>query len=434
MIDLITKNFPIYLEFLRTLVDLPSVFTRPEDVSTALKFCEKIFRENLSDFEIYFDSSGNLIAKPRKIDPTLGLLYLSSHIDTVDATASEWQSPFLPFKAFEDDVQIVGRGVNDCKAGVAFELLIAALYGQGEIGLANCIFTITRKEEGPGEKTACAIAKAFDHELPLSDATTYLLVLENNVKLSPIPCFYVYPEERSSFTISVAGDPTQLGEILNKLAHWKPVAIVPDENVEILFDKVHKQNAGHVCSIPDEDLILRALIGQASSKSVFSAGDLTQMAVVPTEVKEGMASTPISHTLILSNRGFDTREEVEKQLLGIKYIAIKDFNLSTGFSRREAFVSSRLGMALLKQNSEELNLKVGANIGSSDASIIFNSISSRIKDRIIPIVAGPGSMSQRNVDPPRLTHGVNETFNKSAGYLALLALLRALNLEGFVSK
>ena len=45
---------------------------------------------------------------------------------------------------------------------------------------------------------------------------------------------------------------------------------------------------------------------------------------------------------------------------------------------------------------------------------------------------GPGSRSQRNVDPPRLTHGKNETFDKKSGERAVMFLIEVLKGAGAI--
>ena len=99
--------------------------------------CRKILSRNLTGYRIYRDRMKNLIACPKVLDPGKDIVYLSAHLDTVDADPTEWDPPFSPFSLYEDENQMVGRGISDCKAGVAFELFLSALAGAGRAALSS---------------------------------------------------------------------------------------------------------------------------------------------------------------------------------------------------------------------------------------------------------------------------------------------------------
>ena len=65
------------------------------------------------------------------------------------------------------------------------------------------------------------------------------------------------------------------------------------------------------------------------------------------------------------------------------------------------------------------------NPGDSDASTIYNSLSPEQQSRFLPLTMGPGR-SQRKAIPPRLTHGVNETFDKDSGIQSIRDLLEII--------
>jgi hypothetical protein len=72
------------------------------------------------------------------------------------------------------------------------------------------------------------------------------------------------------------------------------------------------------------------------------------------------------------------------------------------------------------------------NLGASDATIITASMPPAQRDALLPLVCGPGTRSQRNATPPRLTHGPNETFVKAAGARSLALLVEVLRRAGHV--
>jgi len=118
MSEIIYQNFEQYLIYLRELLKFRTVFTEPENVREGIDYCKKVFEENLENYKIYFDAENNLIAVPSEVNFEENIIYLSAHIDTVGADENEWDSPFKPFKIFENAKEIVGRGACDCKAGV----------------------------------------------------------------------------------------------------------------------------------------------------------------------------------------------------------------------------------------------------------------------------------------------------------------------------
>ena len=79
-----------------------------------------------------------------------------------------------------------------------------------------------------------------------------------------------------------------------------------------------------------------------------------------------------------------------------------------------------------------MNIAYTYNIGASDATIILRSMDPNLSNTILPIVMGPGSRSQRSANPPRLTHGKNETFDKHSGQQVLIYIISVLQEMGFV--
>lgn len=413
-----------YFSYLKKLVALPSVFTSPDDVQSALAYCKSVFEENLSGYSIYFDSHNNLVAVPRTLDLEKDIVYLSAHIDTVDADATRWDHPYQPFVPYEDDAEIVGRGVNDCKAGVAFQLYLSWLVSQRDVSLNNLIFTITFKEEGSGKKTSVALGKALGNELPLSNAQTYLFVLENTVKVQIPPVLCVYSQERSNFVIAVDGTISYLQQLLTQLIDWNPVSIRPLDGDSFSVVSSRQQAGGHVCSRPRSENILVDVIMNADNTTLISAGSEESFAVIPTDIQLGLGDS--KHRLVLSNRNFIGRNEIHQQLEDISYVPLKDFDLSEGFNIEQGFMESSLKKVLDELATDKLVLEYTYNIGGSDASIIYSQLDESIRLRILPLVMGPGCRSQKNIEPQRLTHGKNETFDKQSGIVVVKFLLTVL--------
>ena len=140
---------------------------------------------------------------------------------------------------------------------------------------------------------------------------------------------------------------------------------------------------------------------------------------VPSKIKIGTADASQVHELILNNRGFEERAEIEKQLEGVEYTPLKDFAFSQGFNISEKFEKDKISQIMKECEIADLNIEYTYNVGASDGSIIYNSLAPELQDSFYPIVMGPGSRSQRNIDPPRLTHGRNETFDKESGKRAI---------------
>jgi len=428
---LVSNHANRYFAHLRNLAAIPSVFTRPGDVEKAMAYCKKALSSALSGYTIREDKGRNLLAVPYELDLKKPLLYLSAHVDTVDAHKDEWDAPFTPFVPYEDENELVGRGVSDCKAGVAFQLFLAELAGSGALSLENLIFTLTFKEEGAGEKSATHIGRALGRDLPVSETETLLLVLENTVTTGASPSLGLYTAEKGNFVIEVNGSLDELRKNLEHLRSWNPVCIYP-ATVPESWTETLTQKGGHACSIPREQNRLTEIILAAKRTDLLCAGEPNSFGVIPTEIKLGHTSTPLSHTLVLSNRTFDSLASIRGQLTGIRYRELKDFSISPGMDMRSRWEGSTIQTALAAMAPQPLPVVIDHNTGISDASTILNTMDPRIVDHFFPVVMGPGTRSQRHTIPQRLTHGKNETFNKKSGIQATTALLNTLKKLKFI--
>ncbi|MBF0433031.1 MAG: M20/M25/M40 family metallo-hydrolase [Fibrobacteria bacterium] len=424
--DIVTQHYGVYLDYLRKLAILPSVFTQTTDVLRAVTYCKNVFEENLSGFDIRLDLHQNVTAIPRCLDREKDIVYLSAHVDTVDADPAAWDAPFHPFELYEDEIEMVVRGISDCKAGVAFQLFISWLIAKGELEPGNLGFTITFSEEGGGLKTATHLAASLGNALPVSNRSTYLIVLENNMRVGVPPVLCIYDRETSNWVVKVKGSMGELKELVKRLEHWNPICVYPlQESLGIETSLLH-QEGRHACSMGREKNLLTKLIQEAEETTVLRAGEEKSFGVVPSDIYRGKSKIPLAHGLVLTNRSFDNYEDVVRQLRGVDYEEVKPFHLSQGIDVREQLKQSPLKSILAECESPELALEYGANIGCSDASLIYNSLDESIKAKVLPVVMGPGTRSQPGKTPPRFTHGKNETFDKKSGALAVQYLLKVI--------
>lgn len=401
-----------YLKHLRELVKRKSVFTEPKDVEHAMQYCVEVFERNLKNHKIYRDTGRNLIAIHEGIDVSKDIVYLSAHVDTVDAKAGLWSEPYAPFEPYEDEKEIVARGVNDCKAGVALILWMSEM----DLG-AQVIYTVTFKEEGPGEKTALEVGRELGKSLPVSEKDTYFLVFENNVRVKKKPVLCVYASERSNYAVEVDGTLSEIQEWLRELPNFNPVSCFPKVESEDIEWKIHEQQGGHICSVPREENLLMELIMEAEATDLIKAGKSGNFSVVPAEILMGRGTEERVHTLVMGNRSFDSIEKVEGDLKILPtHKRLKPFEYACGFNIEEKFKRNKISELLV--GNGEIDIELTYNVGGSDGTHVFAVMNSELKERFYPIVMGPGCRSQRNVEPARLTHGKNETFDKRCGEVA----------------
>ena len=423
----ISGNYQYYLSYLKDLIAIPSVFTDQLGIKRAIRHCKDVLEKNLPGWHVYFDAKHNLVARPEFINTEKAIIYLSAHIDTVDANAAEWAGSHGPFEAFEDEQEIRGRGASDCKAGVAYELFLALLHARHHLVLDNIILTVTFNEEGSGDKTAAEIGRSLGASLPVSESATYFIVLENNVRALTPPVLCVYSREKGNYVIKTRGTLKHLQTWIRKHSGWNPVCIYPDADVDARVWNTLQQESRHVCSVPRQDNLLLKVILDASPESVLKAGQERNFAVLPASVSISAAPSAVEHTLILSNRSFDSLEQVQSQLQGLVLKQMKDFCLSQGLDVRDKLSKSPLADILGDCRSEELVIELTDNIGCSDASIVYNTINSALRKNFLPVIMGPGTRSQPHAHPPRFTHGKNETFDKESGKKAMIYITDVLS-------
>jgi hypothetical protein len=293
--------------------------------------------------------------------------------------------------------------------------------------IRNIIFTITFNEEGSGHKTATEIGRQLGESLPVSESGTYFVVLENNVRAQAPPVLCVYHRERGNYVIETKGSLELLQTWLKNSRAWNPVCIYPDTGAETRAWETIHQESRHACSVPREDNLLYRTILDASPNTVLKAGEARNFGVVPAAIALSKTPCPVPHTLILSNRSFDTLEQVKHQLQGLTFQEMKPFAFSQGLDQRHALSQSPLSQILEACRTPELDIELTDNIGCSDASIIYNTVTPKLRERLLFLVMGPGTRSQPHADPPRFTHGRNETFDKQSGRQAMVYISSVLS-------
>ena len=427
-------SFEIYLKTLRWLVNQPSPFTHPSAVTQLMAGVRAAMARHLPAYGRHLDAAGNLVCLPPSFVADRPILYLSAHVDTVPSDAALWTAPFSPHPAYEDDAQLVAQGVNDCKAGVAAQLWLAQLAATAALTLRNVVFTFTYKEEGAGPKTGVTLGQAFGTTIPAPTPGSTLLVLENTVRSDEPYTPLCYPAENSSYTIRLTGSLPELRAAQLALAEWRPVSITPTDSHPHDYTWTEHAPQGHVCTAPPEKNPLRAaLLAPTSAPTLLRAGDERSHGTVPAAIGRAPATTAdIPHRLTLTKRGNYPLPGILAELAPYTYSAVKPLALSTGFDVADRCHLSPVGAAFLAATSSGI-VAFDRNPGSSDATIITSSMPPAYREILLPLVYGPGTRSQRSTQPPRLTHGPNETFIKAAGTQSLAVLLEVLTRAGHVS-
>jgi hypothetical protein len=426
-------SFERYLAHLRWLVDHPSPFTQPEAVRALMAGVRDRLTRFLPTHAGALDAAGNFIAVPRDLAPDRPLLVLSAHVDTVPGDPGLWTPPFAPHPAVETDAELVAQGVNDCKAGVAAQLWLAQGAAEGAWSLSNVVCTVTFKEEGAGPKSGVELGRAFGAALPVPAPGSTLLVLENTVSAKPPFTPQVYAVESSSFTIRLQGSLAELRRALTELPDWRPVALTPLEAPATPYEWLRYTPLGHVCSAPPEANPLKAALLTSAGHQFLAAGDERSLGTVPSAIGRAPSAEPDPrHRLTITKRGSYAYESVAAELAGREFTPVKPLALSGGFDVTARCPAHPIGQAFLAlAQIDEVHFE--RNLGASDATIITSSMPPAFRDALLPLVCGPGTRSQRSATPPRLTHGPNETFIKSAGARSLALLTEVLRRAGHLS-
>ena len=234
-------DYADYLRLLKELISHRTVCTDEASLHRVITHCSAHFTAALAPlgWSIRRDAAGNLCCIPAAVDTSRPVLWLNAHVDTVDASLADFGG-CDPFTCIESETHLIGRGANDCKAGVAFMMWYGEQLAKGRLPAFNGGFLVTRREEAGSKlpRTACQFASDLTSgRLPMSTLprSTYIWILENTVSLAthlkqPVPEVAVYDRERHSLLLLCHGTLASLGHALLGLAdhhEWKTVAIWP---------------------------------------------------------------------------------------------------------------------------------------------------------------------------------------------------------------
>ncbi len=424
LIQAIEQNYAKYLSLLKRLVAINTVYTNQKGIKKALLFCKNHFANHLKNYNWYFDQENNLIGICKSIDENKPIVYLSAHIDTVGAEIQDWDKKYNPFIPFEDGTEIVGRGASDCKAGVAYQLFLAQLLSRLSLA-TNIIFTISSREENGGV-SAKEIGLQLGKKLPLG-AKAYLITLENNMRVTPSELCIQYGE-RGAVGIEVICElPTIQRFLQQDINLWNPTNITPVTDVSGIAWEELRQAGGHAgTSTREKNILYKLLMNDNVDHLLLQAGDGKTISQLPAIIKKAITKEHVPHKIIFDLRTYKKLADItgELQQYTFKYRFVK--KLDFGYDVKEQLFHDQIYQKMIKIESGGLQLVFELNPGSTDSGCIYNYCPGKLKKKFLPLTMGPGSRSQREKIPLRLSHGVNETYDKQAGLKAILYISQLL--------
>jgi hypothetical protein len=269
--------------------------------------------------------------------------------------------------------------------------------------------------------------------LPAPAAGSTLLVLENTVTSASPYVPQVYAAESGSYAVQLLGTLPELRQALIELPTWRPISIEPETAIVADYRLQSYRPAGHISTADPAANPLRAAVLTAQDGQLLKAGDTRTTGTVPSSI--GIAAGPLGvrHRLSVTERGQPPLAHVEAQLRGREYRPIKPLHFSTGWDATARVAESAVGRAFLAA-ADKGNAQFARNPGASDATMITASLPAAYRATLLPLVCGPGTRSQREAVPPRLTHGPNETLIKAAAERSLQLLWRVLSSAGHLAE
>lgn len=424
-------DFSNFLESLTVLISRKTVFYDDYAIDLCISYIEQYFHETLPAWKTWRDNKGNLICINRLFNSGAPGVFLSAHVDTVDANQSEWLTSDDPFRATETDTHIIGRGANDCKAGVAFMMLVAKLIASGCSHLNNVVFLFSFREEGNAEKTSTEIAKNIGSTICISSVKNAILCLENTVSISGDGrhTFGLYDREPCNVFASLSGSLQQLRRFFLNNNAWKPVFIEPSVGSfrNIVATKMHSGVSGHIATTDNADNVLyRQIMNPRNDGKLLSGGDLTQLSALKNSITIDEHGDYPYHHVIANCRDYVSISDIKSNVMafGIPHCEFHhDCAFAEGGDFRLALKKAGIPSLFMSVANQKIAPYIGANPGRSDASALWNGLSPELKKRVVPFVIGPGSRSHSSVGILRKTHGPDEGFHKESGRHAIDALL-----------
>ena len=429
--DDVTKE---YLRLLQQLVSIRSVFSDDRCSKEISSFCLGYLKECVPAWNVFQDKAGNVIAFNPKVDENSNRIFLSAHLDTVDASHELWRTSGNPFEALLTDEYVVGRGVNDCKAGVAFALLVTYLFSCGHTFLSNVVIVLSFREEGNLWKTCSYAASRIGRNIPCGRSNV-IVCLENTTSVSLnaercVPSVAAYDCEPSNYFVNVRGKLDDLYALMLRSAKLTPVYI---SNVQYkrldTVAKIVSGEGGHSARVPrTENSIFKAIQNSMrSSSSIESVGSRDQLSTIPSKVEVRDCGDAPEHELTLNVRDFITEIELKKLFQDWQYTERVPIRLAFGSDRRFHRPTQRV-LEIARTRAVNLNFDVMPNPGRSDASAYWKHMKPLVREKTGVIVMGPGTRSHVGNDKIRRnTHGPDEAFHIPSGMASMYYLLEVVS-------
>lgn len=418
-----------FYHHLRKLVSMRTCFWEDDSLGKAVACCYKAAGNLASGWVKEIDEHGNLLIYSTGYNLSKPLLYISSHIDTVGADEKDWLYP--PFEATESTDYIIGRGVNDCKAGTAFQLALLDMLNKYQL-LPNCNigFMVMYREEGNQEKTSSFVDF---NQLPVSKAGTYFMTLENTVSVINEQSFEiaVYNREPHNLFIEITDTLKGFTNILDDLLGfgWRPVVVLPVAQLPLglPISIIRNEQSGHSATQCNQAL-LRLLKSPLPENYLIKCGDEAQSSVIGAEVYIYQGMDNSTHRFILNYRGFASIAQIQTYLLKFTYREFYSFSYGKGSDQSKQFSDAPFLSDLFSGSGDDITVKTEGNPGRSDASAVYNSLTQENKNHIIPFACGPGCRTHTDKNNIRhATHGENEGFFIPSAKKSLPFLLNLIN-------
>lgn len=413
----------LFLSHVEALINRKSVHTDDEMISACISYCEEIISGVLDGHLVTRDDVGNLIAQPKKFSRSRPHLYLNAHVDTVDADGLNWHETDDPFTTLRTPTHLVGRGANDCKAGVSLMLTLAETLGSNGIG-ENISYLFSFREEGNKRKTAAEFGRRFGTEITSSEHSNYFLCLENTISIEQDKVTVTaYDTEPCNVFVEVEANISKIGMILDSHSGWNVVAIEPTEGDQGKFqwDLEKRFDAGHSATLRSlENPIYNEIVCQRENPfAVIKAGAFTDTSVVRGPLLCGKSAASAQHRALLNLRTADNPADIIEHLDIECWRPFYPLGFGEGSDRSKSTFTKQVVKTLSACcRAAKVNFKLEPNPGRSDASAIWNAMSEDKKNVSGVLVCGPGSRSHSDGGIMRRTHGENEGLHIEAAVLA----------------
>lgn len=427
------KESAYYLDSLERLISIRSVYTEESGKQRCMDFCFQELRRHLPDYSIRFDSRYNLVVSPKNFAADETHIFLSAHVDTVDADQNYWENCADPFIPKRTETHIVGRGANDCKAGVAFMLWFA--YTQKNTQLKDR-FTLlfSFQEEGNEEKSSEEIGKNLGSSIPISNVHNYLFCLENTTSIGDkCVTLSAYDKEPCNIFIEVVGVKSELYDFLVENEEWNIIAIEPVQKEmpqKILYDKVRHEISGHSASLKGEKNPIFQTLAKISKKQfvILKGGSFSEPSVINGIIHTGIVEWEKNdHRALINLRSFNTFDFEITKLKVFDWRPYKPLKYGQGSDLSSAKLAPNLLDAISVASDENgLMFKKEANPGRSDASAIWNTMDNLLREKFAIVTSGPGTRSHLDSTVWRKTHGENEGFHIASGIAACNVLVESM--------